>query len=217
MRAKTNGKMANRRNGRHGIGTISRNSRFADSAIPSFAPSRRAFTLVELIIVLTVATAIVGVAVMLIELLLRSERDTARGFRNARVLMRVSQIFREDVHAAERVEVNAPEVDKKPGLNLGLSDGRRVYYEIDAHELRRTESQGDKASHQDTFRFPPRSELRFEVVEKRSIVQLEIRRARGSEELTARDGAVQTENVPARIIVLEAALDRDRRLAGGTP
>src|SRR5258708_12634438 len=66
---------------------------------------RRGTTLVELLVVITVAAIMLGLSVTAIHLLLGAEHEASRSTRYAASLARLAQAFRDDIHASRAVEL----------------------------------------------------------------------------------------------------------------
>ena len=172
---------------------------------------RRGVSLVELLIVISIATVVVGMCVTTIHLLLRTQRDESRGVRTTVTLSRLAETFRDDVHATSQSEIG----DDETGRRLLLEDeaGRRIVYRADEHQLRRIETLRGAEVHRDTFYFPLESKIDFAREEPLRLVRISI------DVGTERSDAPPPERVrpPSRAVRIEAIADRDRRLAGGTP
>ena len=61
---------------------------------------RRAFTLIEMVVVITVSSALMGVAIVMLVALLKSEGSSRRHLEFCNILNRLDEQFRADVHAA---------------------------------------------------------------------------------------------------------------------
>ncbi len=168
--------------------------------------ARRAGTsLTEILVVMTVASVIIGLSGMTIHRLLAAEHEATRAARFTASAARLSRAFRADVHAAIRVELPAANNTQPAVFAATLADRHEVRYELDAHLATRIETRDGRQIHRDDFRFPPRSQLRCVRSEdgRRIILEIDFA-ARGPESLTDR---------PGRKLVIEAALARDHRFA----
>ncbi|MGH7202423.1 MAG: pilus assembly FimT family protein, partial [Planctomycetaceae bacterium] len=137
---------------------------------------RRGASLVEMVIVMGVASVMLTVGVGTIHLLLDADRSSSAAVASQMALSRCSERLRSDVHAAIAASVTAAENDAPAALTLTLPDDRTVRYEIDGHALKRTVSVGEATRGRDTFRFPPGSTLEFVFEEEANIVRLAVRR-----------------------------------------
>jgi hypothetical protein len=178
-------------------------SRLATSRRRAGGASRAGASLHELLVVMSVAAGIVGVAGTLIHRLLAVEHDATRAARFAASVSRLSRAFRADVHAARDVELPAPNAGEPAVLVATLADGGQVRYEFDSHLVARSETREGARVHRDVFHFPPRSQLHCSQSEDGKLVKLEL-------DLAARDPEPNIER-PLRKLVVEAALSRDHR------
>src|SRR5262245_32588554 len=87
--------------------------------------NRRGVSLIEMIVVISISSVIIGVCSTTMHLLLRSEREQSREVRTTVAISRLSQVFREDVHAAQKCQVVA---EGKPHMELTAPGGRRILY-----------------------------------------------------------------------------------------
>src|SRR5438876_5171317 len=118
--------------------------------------TRYGVSLIEMLVVMSVASVMMGLGVTTIHLLLGSEHEATRSVRYAASVARLARLFREDIHAARQVEF-PPVEPGKPAVLIAMVDGERdIRYELDAHLARRLESDGGTTPHRDVFYFPPR-------------------------------------------------------------
>ena len=114
--------------------------------------SRRAFTLMEMLVVLTVGSVMLGISVGMLHLLLRSERTGRDRVHRAAVSARLAEQFRADAAAAARhVPIEAP----SPTLCQFVLPGDRTvtYWEL-PEEVRREERIADKPVRQESYTLP---------------------------------------------------------------
>lgn len=165
--------------------------------------TRAAVSLTELLVVMTVASVIVGLSGMMIHRLLAAEHEATRTARFATSVARLSRAFRADVHAARDVELREPNDAQPATLVAQQGDGHEVRYELQAHRASRIETREGNQVHRDDFYFPPGSQLRFERGAEGSLVRLELELA--GHRRDSKDDA------PRRKLAIEAALARDHR------
>ncbi len=177
------------------------------------ASLRRGVSLVELLIVISVATVIVGICVTTIHVLLRSERDQSRAIQTAVTISRLSEVFREDVHAASQGELLAVE-GQPPRLMLTGADGRKIVYSASEHVAERVETASGTPVHRDLFHFPSGSAVRLERDETPRLVRIAIDIAAA---LPHQMPEARNRLAPPRTVSIEALLDRDHRFAGREP
>ncbi|MGQ0635708.1 MAG: prepilin-type N-terminal cleavage/methylation domain-containing protein [Planctomycetaceae bacterium] len=168
----------------------------------------RGFTLVELVVVLGVASILVGSTVGIIHLLLASERQQERAARTSFTLANLSRLFRADVHAAVRVQT----AEQTPAtLALEGKSGSAIVYRADLHVLTRVESSGGREIHRETFQFPASSSMGFEFAPESSLARLTLALARVAATSSAGSSA------PPRIIEIEAVARRGPEFSGRVP
>lgn len=177
--------------------------------LPCEGLSRSGTTLVEMLIVISVAAVMMGVSVRIIHLLLGAEYEAARAVRFNTSVARLTQAFRSDMHASTQVEL--PESDPgKPIVLMATVDGGQIRYELDAHLATRIESDAlREVVHREVYYFPPHSRMRFEHQPSRKFVVLKIDMAAGGSGTRA-VSAGATDGT-TRPLAIEAALGRDHR------
>ena len=151
------------------------------------ARARAGVSLIEMMVVMSVAAVMVGMAVTTIHLLLGAEHDATKAVRWSASVSRLARSFRDDVHAARSIEMPAPEPGK-PAVLVATTDTRRIRYELDAHRAVRIEAEGTDESHCDVYYFPPRSRLEFTRPGDRGLVRLTIHMPAGAREATRSAG-----------------------------
>jgi prepilin-type N-terminal cleavage/methylation domain-containing protein len=189
------------------------------SRVPRQTPrrprSRRGVSLIELLIVISIGSVIVGTCVTTMHLLLRVERDQERALRQSVILSRVRKLFSDDVHSGTTAALGDVATD---GARLTLEglDGRRVIYSAEEHTLTREEISNDQPAHADQFHFSPGTVLSFTRDE--SFVRLEISIPAGVPDgRSSHDAARSQGRPPMRLLTIEAFLDRDRRYERRAP
>lgn len=173
-------------------------------------PHRRAgISLVEMLVVITVAAVMVGLAVTTIHLLLRAEREATSAARYATSVARLAHVFRDDLHFAREVELPAVEPGKPAVLIASADAGRHIRYELDAHLATRIETDGPDDTHRDVFYFPPDSQLWFEREGEGGVLRLAIEIPRSGSGVQAKPAAPSGR--PMQRLTIEAAPARARR------
>lgn len=169
---------------------------------------RRGTAMLEMLIVMTVAGVILGMAVTTIHGLLAAEREATRSLRYAASLARLARTFRDDLHRTARAELSAADPLKPAFLTLSPAGGGNVRYELDLHLVKRVETDPAGRTHRDDFYFAPGSRLRFDRPENLGLVRLEIEMPTGS--IRPQHGDTADAPPPMRRSVIEAALLRGR-------
>jgi len=119
---------------------------------------------------MTIGSMMVGIAVGLLYLLLRMERDARAHLRSRTTVNRLADRFREDVHAATRLTaLEAPGSDGRspPAWRLQLPTDEVVVYRLQRGELLRTASVGSKVRQRETFPLDEEAAVSIEQSEGR--------------------------------------------------
>lgn len=117
-------------------------------------------TLMELMVVVSLSGIILGIAGVLMQQMLRTDRGLARCAETAAHLSRLESLFRRDAWDATQAEIVAnPEGTR---LDLEQNDGSRVSYQSAGHILRRYVMLDGKETHRDRFAFPVASRIELE-------------------------------------------------------
>lgn len=117
---------------------------------------RRGFTLVEMLVVLTIGTVVAGVSIGALHLLMRIERTGRDHVPRARTLMRLAEQFRDDAGMA---------LDQTAGekqWRFALPDDCSVTYRALPGEVRREEHKSGKPVRQESFILPADCEIAIE-------------------------------------------------------
>lgn len=116
------------------------------------AASRRAWTLVEMMVAISGCAVILTTSVALIHRTMRAQSESQSFFNIERSAQRLSTQFRQDAHRATGAAAN----DGSPGgvlVRLDLRNGQTVEYQASAGTLVRTLFQGGHAQSRDHFAF----------------------------------------------------------------
>jgi prepilin-type N-terminal cleavage/methylation domain-containing protein len=124
---------------------------------------RRGYSLIELVVVMTIATVIVGLAAAMLHLLLQTERNGRQQMHCSAALSRLADQFRSDVHAAARQLPATPFAaqgratgDADPaGWTFELEAGRNVQYRAQAGQIERVETLGGQIERRESYALPP--------------------------------------------------------------
>ena len=169
---------------------------------------RRAFTLVELLAAITVGSVIMGLALMLLQLVLRTDRGSRRQLVETRATAELADVFRRDVRAARSADVTGVNQSPASRLVLQSGEGQTVEYIAGVGEIARTRKSDEKVVARESFRFSSLAGARFDIAmhASRPLATLEMTRTK-----TGGPPAARVNHPPFRI---EAAVAADHRYAG---
>jgi prepilin-type N-terminal cleavage/methylation domain-containing protein len=113
---------------------------------------RRAFTLIEMVAVIAVSSAIAGVGVVMLVALLKSEGSSRRHYELCKNLGRLDEQFRDDVHAAAAARLDASGCDLE--LALPAPSKTLIRYQCQPREITREEIEGEKTLRRESYPLP---------------------------------------------------------------
>jgi prepilin-type N-terminal cleavage/methylation domain-containing protein len=131
--------------------------------------SRHGFTLVEMLVVATVLTFLLGLAAMVTHTLFRAQRSIRAEMLWRRSAARLSLKFREDAHAAAEAELAAADnAAGPPRVTLVFSPDHQVQYRTRAEtpQIERIVIRGGAAVGRDTYRLPDGARATLELGEQ---------------------------------------------------
>ena len=137
--------------------------------------SCRGWTLVELLVVITIMSVILATVAVMVQTIMRQQRAFGQGVTQQRTLTLLARQIRHDIHAAARVETTAAEQtgdnqetqeDEDPkettAIRCSWPDGRSVSYQLHSGQLLRVVRQpGQKKATRQPFPLPPGAEIRL--------------------------------------------------------
>ncbi len=110
---------------------------------------RRGFTLIEMVIVMTVGSVVTGLAVVLLGTLLHTENISRDHARQSTTLSRLAEQFRGDVRAATAVGSS-----DATSWEFAMEAPRTVIYRAESDALVRLERNGEELLRQERFSLP---------------------------------------------------------------
>jgi hypothetical protein len=122
-------------------------------------PSRRAYTLVELLLVITLAALVLGGVAALIRGVWLAKNAAEDHRAMIQSIERLSAHFREDVHASSSVESE----NDKVTMQLRSRQQVVVVYEFKENSVHRTVMSLDQVVQRDEFDLPPETTVEFET------------------------------------------------------
>jgi len=161
---------------------------------------RSGTTLLELLVVITVGTAVTGMAVGLLGLALHFRRETQSRLQATAAVERLDRQFREDCHAA----LDCQPLAAADGWSLALTGDAVVEYRFHPGRVERVERAGEKVRGRETFVLKKGAEGMIRLIPEGDarIACLELT---GSEQVKPL--------VEARPVRIEAALGLDHRFS----
>ena len=164
---------------------------------------RAAYSLVEMLVVMTTGTMVLGVAVGTITALLRTGEHSRRHVLERAAICRLADQFRRDVHAARQFKPLDAGQQAAPGWQLQLAFGETVEYRAARGGVERTEGPVGKVRSRESYALSAQVAVSMKLDESISppLVCLGF-------------AAAGQEPVPAtvRAIRVEAVLGKDGRL-----
>ncbi|MFZ1936615.1 MAG: type II secretion system protein [Thermoguttaceae bacterium] len=159
---------------------------------------RRAYTLIEMIVAISVAATLTGIAMCLLLVMFRSEQNGRTQLAQAESLERLADQFRQDVHAA----VAQPVVNgnNQHEWQFDLGENRIVQYTIADDILSRERHSGSKDVQRGSFRLPKDSSVAIAVDRATSPAVVSLTIEPGDASLR-----------PGHPVRIDAALGRDLR------
>lgn len=117
---------------------------------------RRGKTLIEMLVLITILSVIMGVVATTLAALFKTDRQVLRDLDQLAALSRLGETFRIDAHAAESCQVGE-------SCQLALADGRVVHYAVAGPRIAREVRRGEEVLHRDAFSLPEAASVRFDL------------------------------------------------------
>lgn len=164
--------------------------------------SRTGWTLVEMLVTISVMATMTGIVVKTLTAMLLSERSGIEHVSRLATLSRLARQFRTDVHAAAKLEISS-DLPDKPLLLLTIGDNHNIQYESQPLGLLRTERRANQPLSRELWRLKP---AQFQCVESTGSPRF-LTLVVGTLEPNARNKSVVPTMKELRI---DAAVGRDR-------
>lgn len=185
--------------------------------------NRRGYSLVEVIVLMSILSLVMGLAGGLLRRLLASDRQWARSLETVRQIDRLNSRWRLDVQRGTLADGALAEFPTK--LTLHQTDNLRVTYSIAEHRLTRETFTGETRLVRDSYDFPPGSRLRFELSPaadtdtggEGSPARPRVRLTVSLSRQPAGQPALSRGAPPPRVVEIEATLGRLRTDTPATP
>jgi prepilin-type N-terminal cleavage/methylation domain-containing protein len=111
---------------------------------------RRGWTLVEMMVCLTIGTLVFAAAVELLGLAMHADSSEGRAAEDLQSLDRLAEQFTADVRSAIEVRTTAP-ANAATSWTIQLSGDHRIDYALQEHALLRTAYRADKVTQREAF------------------------------------------------------------------
>jgi prepilin-type N-terminal cleavage/methylation domain-containing protein len=134
---------------------------------------RRAFTLIEMVAVIAIGSTVMGVGVVMLIAMSKSEGSSRRHLELCNNLSRLDGQFRADAHAAATAHASA----EGDALELALPEPKKtlVRYRCQPTEISREEIEGDKTLRRESYPLPDEVTASLERKAEGSITSLVLR------------------------------------------
>lgn len=126
--------------------------------------SRRGYTLIEVLVTVSLVTVALTLLATWLTTVMRSQRIARDHLLEIQTRDRLARQFREDVHQARRIESTRSAQEPDAGMRLALVGGRVVTYAMRGQLLERVEQAGDKTL-REQFQLED-AEAHFEVIDQ---------------------------------------------------
>jgi hypothetical protein len=173
---------------------------------------RRGASLLETSLAVTVAGAMLGLAVYAMHLLMHAERQLKTADWQAESLIRLSTLYRRDAHSALSVQLKEPNQGSSTTVIFTQPDRRSVVYASTEERIARTVESSNAVQHRDAFVLPNGASASFENDQKTRVSTILIHTRSRPEDSSKEDPvSITPEFQPNRSVRIEAVVARDHR------
>jgi type II secretory pathway pseudopilin PulG len=123
----------------------------------------RGTTLVELLVVITVCSVVMGASGILLHSMYRADKDTRLAIAADASVARFSLQFRRDAHAAREASRLTDAGGKTMGIVFRAGGQPSIEYRWQGTDVVRTVKESDKTVHRDSFGFAPGSSIAWQL------------------------------------------------------
>ena len=170
--------------------------------------ARHGFTLIEMLVVISISAVATGGSLVCISTMLKAERLTAAAVQENQVVARLRLVWKEDVHLAQEWNVSSEEQHQGSQCDLSLKDGRKVRYRSSNWGLLRQVQRNDLPEENAVFQFAEGTRFQFHRVEQPRLARLKVIRPAIDSSALAASGT--SPNVQGSILMtFDAALGRE--------
>ena len=130
----------------------------------SSSPHRRSgITLTQMLVVVSLTSAITMAAISVIITMMRLEGRTMQGWMTQQTLRQLGDDFREDAHAAQSAEITTQKAGPTVIFRSGSANAKSVTYVAIENRVIRRETDGEQLPRIETYRLPE-GKVRFDGV-----------------------------------------------------
>ncbi len=122
---------------------------------------RRGFTILEMLVAITVCTVLLGIAVVTLRALMISQNAGREHLQYCRNVNRLDEQFRRDVHATQNISAGGKEGIIE--MQSAAAEEIKIRWQCFADRIERTELQGDKIVSRESYLLPPASEAALQL------------------------------------------------------
>jgi hypothetical protein len=129
--------------------------------------TRRGVTIIETIVLMTGVAAMLGLAVILLQLLMKLDGESRARFDASASLARLARQFRHDVHATGSVRLIEPQPSKPPVLRIDPAPDRTIEYQVRGDDkILRVEKNKGADVRRESFLVPRSGSIRLSIAEQ---------------------------------------------------
>jgi hypothetical protein len=180
----------------------------AASARGKLGRARRGITIIEVLIVVTSVTIMLGLCAVSIQLLMRLNGDGVSRYGAAVAIERLARQIRDDAHSSESGQLDVdPKAEGKPAiLSLTLMPAHSVAYQSQFSAVVRIETAAGKVVRRESYALPAGGAARFSLREEgpSKLVALVVTRSPG-----------KSQTDPPRPLEVVAQIGKDRPPTSG--
>ena len=173
---------------------------------------KRGFTLIEMVVAISICATLAGIAVLLLHALVKSHKTGREHLEYCHTINRLAEQFRADVHAMQKTASDNNETVFD--LQSESADDTKIRFQCFKDRIDRTELQGEKVVRQESYMLPPDMEasIKTQSFSDATIARIIIS-PKDKMETGVSSGSERVAILFATPVRIEAALGRDSRLS----
>ena len=122
---------------------------------------RRGFTIIEMLVVISISTVLMGMGILLLHVLLKHQNTGREHLQSCRNINRLAEQFRRDVHATREISAGGKEGIME--IQPTSAEGTTIRWQCFAGRIERTERQGDKIMGRESYLLWPATEAALQL------------------------------------------------------